>query len=719
MLPFQQYSEKRPNSASRPNKYTAQNLPYNNYIRNPVCGGIMNINPKKQNGLFQLRNSIIIGKRIETPNSTQEIENPIKIQYCQSDSQKILVAKTPFSREEKFPVFQSHTFTNFPTNLRKSMEKPRKISSQEFSKKSERGTNSKISVKEINEKRIAFLKKEMKINDKAQQKKTDCFTTKRGESSIIDDLISSTDTKNFFHEINDKEMEENEIDRSFSIESFGASSNYNPLKPNEPYLLKSIYQNRPFTLFFNYHPICNQTHDLSRVVKMGENEMREYDFNCRISGETPLKCVELAFKAGGFKITTEGKDWNVFWGFVKPETLKNMNPFQKTNHFPGCWHLGRKDNLYRHIFRMKQKYEEHYNFIPKTYLLSSEYKRFQMIRKTSDKKALWIMKPVNSSCGRGVKVIDQKSKLPFKKDFLVSEYINNPHLINGLKYDLRVYVVITSFDPLRVYCYNEGLVRFATEKYTLSKKKIKKRFIHLTNFSVNKKALKYKKNINSSVDGEGSKWSFSAYKKKLIEIGSDPTALFKKIHDLIVKVCIATESYMSNGNGIIKLLDHRNNCFELFGFDILIDNNLKPWLMEVNVSPSLSSSSPLDAKIKTSLICDILNLIGLKIYNKKKIDEEKIQKEKKIFSSYNPSEIANINYQNCLQKLTIDQWNILFENEEEFARKGQFQRIFPDKENLDFYSQFFESPGINNLIWWKYLKSDKDFLELICKKEKI
>ena len=47
---------------------------------------------------------------------------------------------------------------------------------------------------------------------------------------------------------------------------------------------------------------------------------------------------------------------------------------------------------------------------------------------------------------------------------------------------------------------------------------------------------------------------------------------------------------------------HRNCCFELYGFDILIDSNLKPWLLEINVCPSLSSSSPLDRKIKYGYI---------------------------------------------------------------------------------------------------------------------
>ena len=63
----------------------------------------------------------------------------------------------------------------------------------------------------------------------------------------------------------------------------------------------------------------------------------------------------------------------------------------------------------------------------------------------------------------------------------------NPHLISGYKYDLRVYVLVTSFNPLKVYMYTEGLVRFATEKYTLDHKNINQKFVHLTNFSINKR----------------------------------------------------------------------------------------------------------------------------------------------------------------------------------------------------------------------------------------
>lgn len=61
---------------------------------------------------------------------------------------------------------------------------------------------------------------------------------------------------------------------------------------------------------------------------------------------------------------------------------------------------------------------------------------------------------------------------------------------------------------------------------------------------------------------------------------------------------------------------HRQSCFELYGFDVMLDAKLKPWLIEVNISPSLSSSSPLDKTIKTMLICDTLNLVGIQTYDR-------------------------------------------------------------------------------------------------------
>jgi len=124
---------------------------------------------------------------------------------------------------------------------------------------------------------------------------------------------------------------------------------------------------------------------------------------------------------------------------------------------------------------------------------------------------------------------------------IISEYIANPHLINGFKYDLRLYVLVSSYDPLRIYLYEEGLTRFATEPYTTSTKEVKKRYIHLTNYSVNKYAKKFVKNTNPEADGEGSKWSISALKKKYASLGIDVERLFGRIQDVIIKTCISAE----------------------------------------------------------------------------------------------------------------------------------------------------------------------------------
>lgn len=82
---------------------------------------------------------------------------------------------------------------------------------------------------------------------------------------------------------------------------------------------------------------------------------------------------------------------------------------------------------------------------------------------------------------------------------VASHYLNNPLLINGYKFDLRIYVAITSINPLRIYMYQEGLARFATCKYQNSFKE--NRFMHLTNYSVNKFNKKaYVQNTDSSKD---------------------------------------------------------------------------------------------------------------------------------------------------------------------------------------------------------------------------
>ena len=78
---------------------------------------------------------------------------------------------------------------------------------------------------------------------------------------------------------------------------------------------------------------------------------------------------------------------------------------------------------------------------------------------------MWIVKPHNLSRGRGIYLVEDVSEVSLDEVSVVSRYISNPLLINGRKFDLRIYVLVTCVDPLRVYVFKEGFARFATHEY--------------------------------------------------------------------------------------------------------------------------------------------------------------------------------------------------------------------------------------------------------------
>ena len=129
----------------------------------------------------------------------------------------------------------------------------------------------------------------------------------------------------------------------------------------------------------------------------------------------------------------------------------------------------------------------------------------------------------------------------------MSEYVANPLLLNGYKFDMRIYVVITCINPLKIYIYEEGLARFATFKYTQGAggqggaAGNKGKFMHLTNYSINKKNAAFQGSKNEINDGEGSKWSISALKKLMTHLGIDHKAIWRSIEDIIIKTLISAE----------------------------------------------------------------------------------------------------------------------------------------------------------------------------------
>lgn len=118
--------------------------------------------------------------------------------------------------------------------------------------------------------------------------------------------------------------------------------------------------------------------------------------------------------------------------------------------------------MWRSVARMKRQFGKEYDICPPTYIFPDDYKRWCIERESEGYKSMYIMKPSASSCGRGIRVIGKKQQINKKSGYLVSKYVAKPHLLRGFKYDLRLYVCVTSFDPLRIYLFEEGLVRIAT-----------------------------------------------------------------------------------------------------------------------------------------------------------------------------------------------------------------------------------------------------------------
>ena len=180
--------------------------------------------------------------------------------------------------------------------------------------------------------------------------------------------------------------------------------------------------------------------------------------------------------------------------------------------------------------------------------------------------------------GNGIKVVNKWSQIPKTRPLVVQRYIAKPHLINDTKYDLRIYVLMTSLCPLRLYLYEEGLVRFASNKYSPDSNQLSDVFMHLTNYSINKNSCTYTPNEDSE-SRQGHKWTLNSLWQHFAENGIDSKPVWERIKDLVVKTVISAENTMlplGRSN-----LNSQYCGYELFGFDVLLDADLKPWLIEV------------------------------------------------------------------------------------------------------------------------------------------
>uniref|UniRef100_A0A7N8YEE9 Tubulin tyrosine ligase-like family, member 2 n=1 Tax=Mastacembelus armatus TaxID=205130 RepID=A0A7N8YEE9_9TELE len=299
----------------------------------------------------------------------------------------------------------------------------------------------------------------------------------------------------------------------------------------------------------------------------------------------------------------EEEDWNLYWrgsAFCKSE-YHNLLPWQRLNHHPKTAGITRKDCLARNLRRMKATFGSAlYDFSPIAFILPNDYTRFldeyNKLRLTRGPSVYWICKPVDLSRGRGIFIFEDIKDLVYDCSVIVQRYISSPLLISGYKFDLRIYVCVKSFHPLTVYIHQEGLVRFATEKYSLSS--LKNLYAHLTNTSINKFGPFYK--TQKERVGQGCKWTLSKFRHFLHSQDINQLLLWQRINNIVTLTLLT----------IAPSVPSCPNCVELFGFDILIDVKFKPWLLEVNYSPALTLDCQADVTVKKSLISDLIDLMN-------------------------------------------------------------------------------------------------------------
>nr|XP_046268236.1 tubulin polyglutamylase TTLL5 isoform X3 [Scatophagus argus]XP_046268237.1 tubulin polyglutamylase TTLL5 isoform X3 [Scatophagus argus] len=436
---------------------------------------------------------------------------------------------------------------------------------------------------------------------------------------------------------------------------------------------------------------------------------------------------------GFHEVHPNSNDFNLMWtgSHLKPYILRSLQDFQKVNHFPRSYELTRKDRLYKNIQRMQQTHGfKNFHIVPQTFVLPSEYQEFCNCF-TKD-KGPWIIKPVASSRGRGIYLVSNPNQISMDENILVSRYISNPLLIDEFKFDVRLYVLVTSYDPLLIYVYEEGLARFATVKYDRTSKNIKNTFMHLTNYSVNKKSSDYVSCDDPEVEDYGNKWSMSAVLRYLKQEGKDTTLLMRQVEDLIIKAVLSAEQQIATACKMF--VPHKTNCFELYGFDVLIDANLKPWLLEVNLSPSLACDAPLDLKIKASMIADMFSLVGFvcqdplsrhprsdRVTLDPGLKHQAAQRTQKPLSAptatahsrvrQRPASASNSETDGSKEKpgpkqgqgdstlsLTAEEIKVLRRIKEEYERRGGFIRIFPTAETWELYGGYLESKTSMNYM---------------------
>lgn len=278
----------------------------------------------------------------------------------------------------------------------------------------------------------------------------------------------------------------------------------------------------------------------------------------------------LGFERGSSNST----DWDLLWAHDYPfralyPSLSQLKAHQKVNHFPGCGYITNKVDLSTSEGK----------FMAKAFKIPDE--RAQLLRYIEQQPRKIFVQKSNSH--RGIKIQRVDSLNLTADGSFVQEFIERPFLVDGYKFDIGIYTVITSIDPLRVYAYKgDVLFRFCPIKYHPFDPEVVDKYVVGDDYLPiwNVPSLKqYYTQLGFSM-----KESFDSYVRST---GKDPQKMWHDCFEAIRSVVLQKEPQIRD---VLKRFKSSRNFFELVRFDFTVDEDLNVFMMEANMSPNLSSA---------------------------------------------------------------------------------------------------------------------------------
>ncbi|XP_040571969.1 probable tubulin polyglutamylase ttll-15 [Lepeophtheirus salmonis] len=309
--------------------------------------------------------------------------------------------------------------------------------------------------------------------------------------------------------------------------------------------------------------------------------------------------INIFNRAGYLRVNYNSTNsWDVMWSHdypfkkIKP-LMKQLKPFQKVNKLPGSGYVTNKVNLATSGLPN----------IPKAFKIPNDTNQLLEYTKLNP-ETLFVQKNKNH---RGIKIEKIENLDLNDSGSFVQEFVQDPFLIDGYKFDVGVYTMITSIDPLRIYVFDaDVLLRFCPEKYHPFDPKNRDKYVVHDDYRPTWKVPTLSKYYSDL--GYSFKETLNAY---IRSIGKDSDTLWKDIEDIIVSV------YKNKEKDFRKAISYypetsKRMFFEMVRFDFFLDSNLKVYLMEANMSPNLSSAHfTLNRMLYEQVVYSLLRLVGV------------------------------------------------------------------------------------------------------------